>query len=152
MDAKVVELGDRTALGVADCVGAGLRIQGEISGKQDLIVEGAVDGPIHLDDHKLVVGVSGQLNSNVVARKIIVHGSVKGNLRASESIEITKNGSVVGELKTAHILIQDGASVRGSIEIDREAGATAADKTLRARAATATNETRPGAASAAGRE
>jgi cytoskeletal protein CcmA (bactofilin family) len=149
MDAKVVELGDTTALGVADCVGAGLRIQGEISGKHDLLVEGTVDGPIHLDDHKLVVGVSGQLNSNVVAREIIVHGSVKGNLRASESIEITKNGSVVGDLKTAHILIQDGASVRGSIEIDREAGATAADKVVRSRAATATNDGRQSASKSA---
>lgn len=137
-----------TATGVVDCVGAGLRIKGEISGNEDLVVEGTVEGPIHLVDHKLTVGLGAKLNSEVVAREVIVHGSVKGNLRASDRIQIMKNGSVVGDLTTARILIEDGASFRGSIEIDRKAdrqvSTSSTDKTLQARAASATGPLLPG--------
>ena len=115
----------------------GLRIKGELSGNEDLLVEGTVEGPIRLADHKLTIGLTGKLTSNVVAREIIVHGSVKGHLRASERIEIMKNGSVVGDLTTARILIEDGASFKGSIEIDREAAAILPEKATQARAATA---------------
>jgi cytoskeletal protein CcmA (bactofilin family) len=121
----------------ADYVGTGLRIKGELSGNEDLLVEGTVEGPIHLADHKLTVGPSGKLTSDVVAREIIVHGNVKGNLRASERIEIMKNGSVVGDLTTARILIEDGASFKGSIEIEREAATILSDKPTQARVATA---------------
>jgi cytoskeletal protein CcmA (bactofilin family) len=121
----------------ADYVGTDLRIKGELSGNEDLLVEGTVEGPIRLADHKLTIGPSGKLTSDVVAREIIVHGSVKGNLRASERIEIMKNGSVFGDLTTARILIEDGASFKGSIEIEREASTNLSDQPTQARAATA---------------
>jgi cytoskeletal protein CcmA (bactofilin family) len=126
------ELRNATRAGL-DCVGTGLRIKGELSGNEDLFVDGTVEGPIRLAGHKLTIGPNGKLTSDVVAREIIVHGSVKGNLRAGERIEITKNGSVVGDLTTARILIEDGASVKGSIEIDREAATTSSDKPIEAR-------------------
>ena len=137
MNTNTLEPGSSTAAGAPDCVGAGLRIRGELSGNADLLVEGTVEGPIRLADHKLTVGLSGKLTSDVVAREIIVHGSVKGNLRASERIEIMKNGSVIGDLTTARILIEDGASFKGSIEIVHEAAAILPDKPTQARAATA---------------
>lgn len=136
MNTNDVELGNSTRAG-ADCVGPGLRIKGELSGNEDLVVEGTVDGPIRLADHKLIIGLSGTLTSDVVAREIIVYGRVKGNLRATERIEIMKNGSVVGDLTTARILIEDGASFKGSIEIEREAATILSDKPTQARAATA---------------
>jgi cytoskeletal protein CcmA (bactofilin family) len=128
----------------ADYVGTGLRIKGELSGKEDLLVEGTVEGPIHLADHRLTVGPSGKLTSDVVAREIIVHGNVKGNLRASERIEIMKNGSVVGDLTTARILIEDGASFKGSIEIEREAATILSDTPPQARVATAAGNAQRG--------
>jgi len=130
----------------ADYVGTGLRIKGELSGSEDLLVEGTVEGPIHLADHKLTVGPSGKLTSDVVAREIIVHGNVKGDLRASERIEIMKNGSVVGDLTTARILIEDGASFKGSIEIEREAATILSDKPTQARVATAASNAQRGKA------
>jgi cytoskeletal protein CcmA (bactofilin family) len=138
---NVVEAGISTTTRTVDRVGASLRIKGEISGSEDLLVEGTVEGPVYLVDHKLTVGSGAKLNSEVVAREVIVHGSVTGNVRASERIEIMKNGSVVGALTTARILIEDGANFKGSIEIDRKAPATGSDTTLQARAATATGQT-----------
>jgi cytoskeletal protein CcmA (bactofilin family) len=144
MNTNAVGLGNSTPAAAADCVGTGLRIKGELTGNEDLLIEGTVEGPIHLADHKLTVGLSGKLTSDVVAREIIVHGSVKGNLRASERIEIMKNGSVVGDLTTARILIEDGASFKGSIEIDREAALSSPSKTPQARAATAAGQVQSG--------
>ena len=134
-----VGLSNSTAPGTPDCVGAGLRIRGEISGNNDLLVEGSIEGPIQLPGHCVTIGVNGKLASEVVAREIIVHGAVKGNLHASERIEIKKNGSVVGNMITARILIEDGASFKGSIEIDRGAAA-APEKPMLARAASASGQ------------
>ncbi len=135
MSKNAVELGNSLAIEAVACVGASLHIKGEISGNEDLLVEGTVEGPVHLVDHKLTVGLGAKLNSDVVAREVIVHGKVEGNLRASDRIEIMKTGSVVGNLTTARILIEDGAGFKGSIEIDRKAPAIGSDKTLQARAA-----------------
>ena len=87
MSKNAVEAGNSPT--TVDCVGASLRIKGEISGNEDLLVEGTVEGPIHLVDHKLTIGLGAKLNSEVVAREVIVHGSVKGNLRVSDRVEIT---------------------------------------------------------------
>ncbi len=144
MSKNAVEAGNSPTTKVVDCVGASLRIKGEISGSEDLLVEGTVEGPVHLVDHKLTVGLGAKLKSEVVAREVIVHGSVTGNLRVSDRIEIMKNGSVVGDLTTARILIEDGASFRGSIEIDRKAPTTGSGTVLQARAATATDQSRSG--------
>ena len=143
MKTNDLELANSTGAG-ADFIGKGLRIKGEVFGNVDLLVEGSVEGPIRLADHKLTVGLSGKLTSDVVAREIIVHGTVKGNLRASERIEIMKNGSVVGDLTTARILIEDGAAFKGSIEIDREAATILPDKPVQARAATAAGKVQRG--------
>jgi cytoskeletal protein CcmA (bactofilin family) len=101
-------------------LGASLRVKGEISGNEDLHVDGAVEGLIHLDDRKLTVGMSAKVTADVIAREIVVYGSVKGNLRATDKIEIKKDGSVVGDLTTARIMIEDGAYFKGAIEIDRQ--------------------------------
>ena len=102
-------------------VGTGLRVKGEISGNGDLYVDGDVEGPIQLADGKLTVGTSGTITADVVAREVIIYGRVKGNLQARDRIEIKKEGSVVGDLLTARIVIEDGAQFKGSIEIDRKA-------------------------------
>ena len=132
-------LSNSTAPSMPDCVGAGVRIRGEISGSNDLLVEGNVEGPIQLPGHCLTVGVNGKVASEVVAREIVVHGTVKGNMRASERIEIKKNGSVIGNLITARILIEDGASFKGSIEIDRDVVAIP-EKPMLVRAASASGQ------------
>jgi len=104
-----------------------------------LYVDGDVEGPIQLADGKLTVGTSGTITADVVAREVIIYGRVKGNLQARDRIEIKKEGSVVGDLLTARIVIEDGAQFKGSIEIDRKAldAAAPAGEPGLARAATA---------------
>jgi len=103
-------------------LGASLHVKGEISGNEDLHIDGSVEGLVQLDDRKLTIGSSAKLTADVVAREVVVYGTVKGNLRARDRIEIKKDGSVVGDLTTARIMIEDGAYFKGSIEIDRSAG------------------------------
>jgi cytoskeletal protein CcmA (bactofilin family) len=107
-------------------LGSSLHVKGEISGNEDLHVDGSVEGLISLEDRKLTVGSSAKVSADVVAREIVIFGSVKGNLRARDRIEIKKDGSVIGDLNTARIMIEDGAYFKGSIEIDR--GETAGEK------------------------
>jgi len=125
-------------------LGASLHVKGEISGNEDLHIDGSVEGLIQLEDRKLTVGASAKLTADVVAREVVVYGSVKGNLRARDRIEIKKDGSVIGDLNTARIMIEDGAYFKGSIEIDRT-GETEADldKPTYARAASATTPHTP---------
>lgn len=126
-------------------LGASLHVKGEISGNEDLHIDGSVEGLVQLEDRKLTVGASAKLTADVVAREVVVYGSVKGNLRARDRIEIKKDGSVVGDLTTARIMIEDGAYFKGSIEIDRSASTSETDleKPSYTRAATVTAATSP---------
>jgi len=100
-------------------LGASLHIKGEITGNEDLQIDGSVEGLVQLEDRRLVVGASARVTADIIAREILVYGNVKGNLRARDRIEIKKDGSVVGDLTTARIMIEDGAYFKGSIEIDK---------------------------------
>jgi len=117
-------------------LGASLHIKGEITGNEDLQIDGSVEGLVQLDDRKLTVGASARVTADLMAREVIVYGNVKGNLRARDRIEIKKDGSVVGDLTTARIMIEDGAYFKGSIEIDKagEAGETDLEKPAYTRA------------------
>ena len=129
----------------ASRLGASLHIKGDISGKEDLHVDGNVDGLIQLEDCKLTLGPSAKLTGDVAAREVVVYGSVKGNLRGCDRIEIKKDGSVVGDLTTNRIIIEDGAHFKGSIEIARKTtdASTDSDKPAYARAAVATVDPKP---------
>jgi cytoskeletal protein CcmA (bactofilin family) len=100
-------------------LGPSLHIKGEISGNEDLTIEGTVEGLVQLDERKLTVGATAKCTADIIAREVVVYGSVKGNLRAKDRIEIKKDGSVNGDLTTARIMIEDGAYFKGSIEIDK---------------------------------
>ncbi len=115
-------------------LGASLRVKGDISGTEDLLIDGSVEGLIQLDGRKLTVGPTAKVTADINARDVVVCGYVKGNVRAKGRIEIKKDGSVVGNLTTAQIMIEDGADFKGSIEIDRSA-AEEADKNVLSRAA-----------------
>jgi cytoskeletal protein CcmA (bactofilin family) len=114
-------------------LGPSLHVKGEISGNEDLLIEGSVEGLVQLDERKLTVGATAKLTADIIAREVVVYGTVKGNLRAKDRIEIKKDGSVNGDLTTARIMIEDGAYFKGSIEIDKsaekESGASAFTRT-----------------------
>jgi len=116
-------------------LGASLRVKGEISGTEDLLIDGPVEGSIQLTDRKLTVGKTAKITADIDARDVVVYGYVKGNVHAKGRVEIKKDGYVVGNLTTAQIMIEEGADFKGTIEIDRSP--KEADKTVPARAAAA---------------
>ena len=101
------------------CLGESIEVKGKISGEEDLQVDGKVEGPVSLQGQRLTVGRTGHLNSEVIAREVVVYGKIHGNLRASDRVEIKKDGSVTGDVITARISIEDGAFFKGRIEIER---------------------------------
>jgi cytoskeletal protein CcmA (bactofilin family) len=129
MDSNYPTSSDRSSTGTAR-LGASLHVKGEITGNEDLAIDGTVEGLVHLEDRKLTIGASAKLTADVIAREVVVYGNVKGNLRARDRIEIKKDGSVVGDLTTARIMIEDGAYFKGSIEIDKTGDANASDNDL----------------------
>ena len=109
------------------CVGSSLEIRGNITGKEDLQIDGKVDGPISLEGQTLTVGRTGRVSSNVTAQEVVVYGIITGNLVARDRVEIKKGASVTGDIATARIGIEDGAHFKGRIEIDRARPLAAAD-------------------------
>lgn len=100
-------------------LGPGIQVKGQITGDEDLHVDGKVEGPITLGGHRLTVGSGAEVASEIVAREVVVQGRVDGDLWARDRIEIKKNGHVTGDLTTARIQIEEGAYFKGSIEIDQ---------------------------------
>jgi len=127
---------DQTEESQTGLLGLSLRVKGDISGTEDLQIDGSIEGRIQLLDRKLTVGTMAKLKADINARDVIVYGYVQGNVHATGKIEIKKGGSVHGDLTTAQILIEDGADFRGSIQIDRGAEKEA-DKTVPLRSAAA---------------
>jgi cytoskeletal protein CcmA (bactofilin family) len=99
-------------------LGSSLQIKGEIIGSENLQIDGMVEGPISLDGHELIVGSAAQLKSEVHAGEVVVYGKLVGNVHARGRVEITKDGSITGDLACARISIEDGAHFKGRIEID----------------------------------
>jgi cytoskeletal protein CcmA (bactofilin family) len=115
----------RPAGGTADRapsrLGSSLHLKGEISGNEDLDIDGTVEELVHIDERKLTVGAAAKLTADIIAGEVIVYGSVKDNVRGKGKIEIKKDGSVNGDLTTPQIIIEDGAYFKGSIEIEQSA-------------------------------
>ena len=101
-------------------VAAGLVIKGEISGNEDLVTDGTIEGPVTLANAVLTVGEKGAIKGTVVAKELVVHGALTGNVEASDRVEIKPKGSIVGDIATSRIVIDDGAHCKGSIDISRK--------------------------------
>jgi cytoskeletal protein CcmA (bactofilin family) len=112
-------------------LGRGLKIKGQIIGDEDLKVDGKVEGPISLGDHRLTVGLNCHIIGEIASREIVIYGDVKGKLCAHDRIEIKKGGCVMGELTTAWIIIEDGAYFKGALEIVRSSAKVGADASTR---------------------
>jgi cytoskeletal protein CcmA (bactofilin family) len=108
-------------------IGKAVKIIGQIFSKEDLYVDGDVEGTIECQDNKLTIGPNGKLQAAVRAREVIVLGQIKGNVESTDRIDIRKDARLVGDIKTARIVIEDGAYFKGSIDIVKaEAAKTAA--------------------------
>jgi cytoskeletal protein CcmA (bactofilin family) len=116
-------------------IGKSIVIKGEVSGSEDLTIEGQVEGKIELRDNILSVGQSGRVQAHIVAKAIVVHGEVTGNLTAAEKVEIRENGAVEGDIVAPRVAIADGAKFRGSIDMRRDEPSSATDRAAKGRKA-----------------
>jgi cytoskeletal protein CcmA (bactofilin family) len=105
------------ARGIA-MIGKSIVIKGDISGEESLVVEGRVDGTIHLKNHDLTVGQSGRVNANVTANVVRIDGEVTGDIVGVEKVVITKTGRVHGNIVGPRVTLEDGAKFKGSIDMD----------------------------------
>jgi len=104
--------------GKSATIGPSISINGDVTGEEDLVIYGSIEGTVNLKSNNLVVGDKGQLTANVSARVIRVEGAVKGELIASERIVITPNGSVTGDITAPRVVLEDGCNFKGSIDMD----------------------------------
>jgi cytoskeletal protein CcmA (bactofilin family) len=100
-------------------IGKGVTITGQIYSKEDLIIDGEVEGTVEAHDHRLTIGPNGKVKAGIKARDVVVLGQVQGNVEAVDKMEIKKDAKLVGDIKTARISIEDGAVFKGSIDIVR---------------------------------
>ena len=94
-------------------------MKGEISGNEDLLIDGSVEGVVRLNEKKLVIGPTANVKADIMADQVVVKGNLRGNVCARNRIEIGNDGSVTGDLTTPQIFIEDGALFKGSIEIEK---------------------------------
>src|SRR5947209_12557568 len=101
-------------------IGKSIVINGELSGSEDLTIEGRVDGKIELRDHVLTVGSNGKIKAQISAKAIVVLGQVTGNLNATEKVDIKESGSVEGDIVAPRVAIADGSHFKGSIDMQKK--------------------------------
>ncbi len=114
-------------------IGKSLVIKGEVTGSESLYIDGRVEGSINLSGNRVTVGRNGVVSANINAREIVVLGKVRGNLTASDRVDIRSDGSLTGDVVAARISIEDGAFFKGGIDI-RKAGQKANGEDVKAAA------------------
>jgi cytoskeletal protein CcmA (bactofilin family) len=104
----------------AAVIGPSIQINGDLSGEEDLIIQGRVTGTIQLREKNLTVGAQGRVDANVLAHGVIVEGEVNGDLYGSERVSIRRTGNVQGNIVSPKVSLEEGCSFKGSIDMDRE--------------------------------
>lgn len=102
-------------------LGKNVTVKGQIVAREDLTIDGEVEGTVECHDHRLTIGPNARVQSNLKAREIVIHGSIQGNVEAADKIDIKKEAKLVGDIKTSRIVIEDGAYFKGSIDISKAA-------------------------------
>jgi cytoskeletal protein CcmA (bactofilin family) len=100
-------------------IGKGLFIKGEISGSESLLVDGKVEGSINLPGNRVTVGRNGQVAAHITAREVVILGKVRGNVSATDRVDIRAEGALNGDVAAARISIEDGAFFKGGIDIKK---------------------------------
>ena len=110
-------------------VGKSVVFKGELSGHEDLFIEGTVEGKIELRDHVLTIGPNAKIKAEVLAKIVIVRGEVAGNITATEKLDIRDSGAVDGDISAPLVAIAEGAHLRGSVDMQKKQAAPAAPAT-----------------------
>ena len=101
-------------------IGKSVVIKGELSGSEDLYVDGQVSGTIELRNNSLTIGPNGQVKADITAKNISVQGTVEGNVTATERVELRKSGVVTGDVFTRRIAIEEGAFLKGKVDLQKD--------------------------------
>ena len=102
------------------CISQGIKIKGEVTGSEDLFVDGQVDGKLSLTNGSLTVGPNGNVKADVTAREVIVRGKIEGKVSGRDRVQLWSTGTVTGEVQTARLAIEDGATLRGKVEAGKQ--------------------------------
>lgn len=102
-------------------LGKNVTVKGQIFSREDLTIDGEVEGTVECQEHRLTIGPNGRVHAGLKAREIVIYGSIQGNVEAAEKIDIKKEAKLVGDIKTSRIMIEDGAYFKGSIDITKSA-------------------------------
>jgi len=108
----------------AACISQGIRIKGEVTGSEDLFVDGQVDGKLSLTNGSLTIGPNGRVKADVTAREVIVRGTVEGKVSGRDKVLLGSTGQVTGEVQTDRLAIEDGAMLRGRVEAGKQPSRT----------------------------
>jgi cytoskeletal protein CcmA (bactofilin family) len=105
-------------------IGQSIHIKGELTGNEDLTIEGKVDGKVFLKDHNLTVGANGKIVAEVQAKTVMVLGEVTGNITADDKVEVAATGTMRGDIQAPRVVLADGAKFKGAIDMDKKPGAS----------------------------
>ncbi|MGB2590911.1 MAG: polymer-forming cytoskeletal protein [Candidatus Acidiferrum sp.] len=108
----------------AACISQGIKIKGEVTGSEDLFVDGHVDGKLNLTNGSLTIGPNGVVKADVSAREVIVRGRVDGKVSGRDKVQLWSTGQVTGEVQTDRLAIEDGALLRGRVEAGKQPAKT----------------------------
>lgn len=111
-------------------IGKSVQIKGELTGSEDLYLDGEIEGTVDLRDHTLIIGPNGKIKAGITARDLVVHGRVEGNINATGRVELRKSCTLIGDVSTHRIAIEDGAFFKGAIDIKEKADKTETRKPL----------------------
>jgi len=126
------------------CISQGIRIKGEVTGSEDLFVDGVVEGKLTLTSNScLTVGPNGTVRADVSAREVVVRGKIEGNITGRDKVELWSTGQVTGEVHTDRLAIEDGALLRGRVEAGKQPAKAAGQKAAAATATGASSEATP---------
>ncbi len=112
------------SLGPSAIIGSKITFKGELTGEEDLLIEGQVEGTIELKNHHLTIGKQGRVKADVNAKSISIEGTVEGDLTALERISIKASSCLTGNVTADRVTLEDGAKFRGSIEMDTKRSGT----------------------------
>ncbi|MBV9888593.1 MAG: polymer-forming cytoskeletal protein, partial [Acidobacteria bacterium] len=101
------------------CISQGIKIKGEITGSEDLFIDGPVEGKLNLGTSSVTVGPNGTVKADITAREVVVRGRVEGKIAGKERVQLWSTGQVSGEISTQRLAIEEGAVLRGKVETGR---------------------------------
>ena len=101
-------------------IGRTLVIKGEISGSEALYIDGRIEGKINMPESRVTIGRNGKVDASIQAREVVVMGKVNGNIECSDRVDIRAEGSVSGDISTVRISVEDGAALKGGIQVRSE--------------------------------